>query len=121
MEKKDVEFFNKIETIDKNIKLDTEQKQVIMNMSNNCLVVAGAGCGKTTLITVKAKYLVDVLNIDVKDILIISFTNESVNDLKQKINSEYHLDIDIKTFHKLGLEIIGKNKKIKIVDNLENT
>lgn len=120
MENKDIEFFKKIENDDKSIKLDDEQKQVIINNSNNCLVVAGAGCGKTTLITIKAKYLVDILNIDVKDILIISFTNESVNDLKQKINNEYQLDINIKTFHKLGLEIIGKTKKMKILDNLEN-
>lgn len=120
MEKKDIAFFKKIEMIDKNIKLDIEQKQIILNNSQNCLVVAGAGCGKTTLITIKAKYLVDVLHVNEKDILVISFTNESVNDLKLKINKEYHLNIDIKTFHKLGLDIIGKNTQVKIVNNLEN-
>lgn len=120
MEKKNIDFFKKLETFDKNIKLDIEQKRIIVDNSQNCLIVAGAGCGKTTLITVKAKYLVDVLNINEKDILIISFTNESVNDLKLKVNKEYKLNIDIKTFHKLGLDIIGKNRKFKILNNLEN-
>lgn len=120
MEKRNIDFFKKLEAFDKNIKLDMEQKQIVLDNSQNCLVVAGAGCGKTTLITIKAKYLVDVLNVSERDILIISFTNESVNDLKSKINKEYNLNIDIKTFHKLGLDIIEKTKKIKIANNLEN-
>ncbi len=120
MKERDIEFFKKIQLFDKNIKLDMEQKQVILNNSQNCLVVAGAGCGKTTLITIKAKYLVEILNVNEKDILIISFTNESVNDLKLKINKEYNLNIDIKTFHKLGMDIIGKHAQVKVLNNLEN-
>ena len=119
MKKKDIEFFKKIEN-DNTLKLDEEQRRIVLNNSQNCLVVAGAGCGKTTLITIKTKYLVDVQNINPKDILVISFTNESVNDLKEKINVDYNLGVDIMTFHKLGMLIIGKQKKIKVLDNLYN-
>lgn len=115
-----IEFFKKMEQDNTTIKLDTEQRKIILNDSQNCLVVAGAGCGKTTLIAIKVKYLVQVMNIDVKDILIISFTNESVNDLKKKINEEDNLNIDIMTFHKLGINIIRKGKKKRILDNLCN-
>ncbi len=115
-----IEFFKKMEKDDSTIKLDTEQRKIILNDSQNCLVVAGAGCGKTTLIAFKVKHLVQVRHIDVKDILVISFTNESVNDLKKRINGEYNLDIDIMTFHKLGMTIIGKSKKKRILDNLYN-
>lgn len=119
MKNKDMEFFKKIEN-DNNIKLDDEQRKIVLNDSQNCLVVAGAGCGKTTLITIKTKYLVEVKNVNPKDILVISFTNESVNDLKKKINVDYNLNVDIMTFHKLGINIIGKQKKIKVLDNLYN-
>ncbi|MCI9433990.1 MAG: UvrD-helicase domain-containing protein [Bacilli bacterium] len=114
-----MEFFKKIEN-DNNIKLDDEQRRIVLNDSQNCLVVAGAGCGKTTLITIKTKYLVEVKNVNPQEILVISFTNESVNDLKKKIILDYNLNVDIMTFHKLGLNIIGKRKKIKVLDNLYN-
>lgn len=116
---KNMEFFKKIEN-DNNIKLDDEQRGIVLNDSKNCLVVAGAGCGKTTLITIKTKYLVEVKNVNPQEILVISFTNESVNDLKKKIILDYNLNVDIMTFHKLGLNIIGKRKKIKVLDNLYN-
>lgn len=114
-----MEFFKKLEN-NNDIKLNDEQRRIILNDSKNCLVIAGAGCGKTTLITIKTKYLVEVKNINPKDILVISFTNESVNDLKKKIILDYNLNVDIMTFHKLGLNIIGKSKKIKVLDNLYN-
>lgn len=43
-----------------NIKLDDEQKRVVLNDSKNSLIVAGAGSGKTTVISAKVKYLIDI-------------------------------------------------------------
>lgn len=103
-----------------NIKLDQEQKKVILDCHKNCLVIAGAGSGKTTVISAKVKYLIEKMHILAKDILVISFTRESVNDLKKQIIDNLKLDVTIETFHKLALEIIGKNQKFKICDNLEN-
>ena len=103
-----------------NIKLDQEQKQVILDNHENCLVIAGAGSGKTTVISAKVKYLIDIKKVDPNNILVISFTKESVNDLKKQIINNLNLNINIETFHKLALEIIGKNQKFTICDNLEN-
>ena len=50
------------------------------------------------------KYLINEKNIKPCEILVISFTNKSVNDLKRKINYE----IDIMTFHKLAMSILDK-------------
>lgn len=105
--------------VDKNIKLDSEQKNIVIDKNKNLLVIAGAGSGKTTVISAKAKYMVEKRNIKPEEILIISFTNEAVNNLKEQINKKFNLKIDICTFHKLGLKIIN-NKMYKIADNLEN-
>lgn len=75
---------------------------------DNMLVLAGAGCGKTFCIIKKIEYLKKKFNVLDEEILIVSFTNESVNDLKRKLNNY----IDIFTFHKLALNIINKDYKL---------
>ena len=85
-----------------NIKLDKEQKQALYTDEINTLVLASAGSGKTLTICAKVKYLIEN-NINPKEILVLSFTNNSVNDLKNKINE----DINIYTFHKLAIEILS--------------
>ena len=69
------------------------------------MVVAGAGSGKTLTIIGKIKYLIEVKKLDYKEILCISFTNEAVTNLKEKLN----LNIECYTFHKLALEILRDN------------
>ena len=83
-------------------KLDLNQRKIITDKTRNILVVAGAGSGKTLTMVGKIKYLIEKENVNYKDILCISFTNETVNSLKKKL--EY--DIDVFTFHKLRLEIL---------------
>lgn len=104
------EMFKKIDT---NILLDEEQRKIILEDDDNTLVIAGAGSGKTTTIMAKVKYLVDKLNIKPEEILIISFTNKVTEELKQKINKDFNLNIPIYTFHKLGLKILEKSSKTK--------
>ena len=64
--------------------LDKEQRKAIVS-NKNTLVVAGAGSGKTLTIIGKIKYLVEVMKINYKEILCISFTNEAVNNLKERL------------------------------------
>lgn len=85
---------------------DEDQIKAIKEM-NNTLVIAGAGSGKTTTIVGKVDYLLKNNYYKEEELLIISFTNETVNSLKSRIK----YNIDIKTFHKLALDII------KNVDN----
>lgn len=85
-------------------KLDNNQIQLLKNDSN-AIVIAGAGSGKTLTILGKVKYLIEVQNINPQEILLISFTNASVNDIKSRIN----YNINIFTFHKLAIHILQKN------------
>lgn len=89
------------------------QEQILAIKSlDNTLLIAGAGSGKTYTIIKKIDFLINNNIYKENEILVISFTNESVNDLKKKIN----YNVDIKTFHKLGLDII-KNKDTKICND----
>ena len=88
--------------------MNEKQLEAIKSLENT-LVVAGAGSGKTFTIVNKIKYLLDNNIYKENELLVISFTNESVNHLKRKI--DYNLDI--MTFHKLAITLIN-NPDMKI-------
>lgn len=104
---------------DPNILLDDDQRRVVLTDEDYCLVVAGAGAGKTTTVAAKVKYLVDKQGVDPSQILVISFTNKAVNELKQRIIGELHIECPIATFHSTGNAIIHKHNpdKLNIVDD----
>ena len=98
--------------------LDYNQRIAVITNEENNLVIAGAGSGKTLTIVGKVRYLIERLNIDKSEILCISFTNDSVNSLKNALLKNYNYDIDVFTFHKLALNIIkDNNKNISICDS----
>ncbi len=88
--------------------MNEKQLEAVKSLENT-LVVAGAGSGKTFTIVNKIKYLLDNNIYKENELLVISFTNESINDLKRKI--DYNLDI--MTFHKLAITLIN-NPNMKI-------
>lgn len=108
------DYLNHIfDEVDPNIHLDEEQKQVVVE-DGDMLVIAGAGSGKTTTMVAKVKYLIEVKKVNPEDILMISYTNKATEELIDRIKKDFHLPIDILTFHKLGLKMIKKYKNISI-------
>ena len=105
--------------VDPNIMLDDDQRRVILTDEDYCLVIAGAGAGKTTTVAAKVKYLVEKKNINPKEILVVSFTNKAVGELKDKINKQLKIDCPITTFHSTGNAILHKesDEKLNIVQN----
>lgn len=103
---------NKQDLIDKyigkveGINIDKQQMQCVLLSPQNHLVIAGAGSGKTTTILAKIKFLLNCGALRPEDLLVISFTNASATELKNRIFEETKKEIDISTFHKLGLNII---------------
>jgi len=89
-------------------KLDSQQMLCIVKKAYNHLVIAGAGTGKTTTIVGKIKYLLKANLCKPEDILVLSFTNASASEMKERIDKETGEKIDASTFHKLGLTIIAE-------------
>ena len=111
---------NVLKTVDPVVSLDEDQRRVVLTDEDYCLVIAGAGAGKTTTVAAKVKYLVDKQGVKPSQILVVSFTNKAVNELKEKIQGALGIECPIATFHSTGNAVIHVNspdEKLNIVDN----
>lgn len=88
-------------------KLDEQQRKAIVTDEYSNLIVAGAGSGKTLTILGKVKYLIEKKNVDPKNILLLSFTKRTVEELNERI-TKIELGSRAITFHKLGYDTIIK-------------
>lgn len=86
-------------------KLD-EYQQNILKTNDNIRVIAGAGSGKTFTLLSKVYDLIENEHVTPTQILMISFTNASVDDIKRKIK----YNIEVLTFHKLAIKILDNSK-----------
>ncbi|WII08984.1 UvrD-helicase domain-containing protein [Methanomassiliicoccales archaeon LGM-DZ1] len=86
--------------------LDEQQLQAIATDVRSRLVVAGAGTGKTTVIVGLVKYLLAAGKARPEEILALSFTNASVNELRARLLAETGEEVKVSTFHSLGMGII---------------
>ena len=105
--------------VDPAISLDEEQRKVVLTDEDYMLVVAGAGAGKTTTVAAKVKYLVERKGVAPEQILVISFTNKAVGELRDKINKALKINCPVTTFHKTGYAILRKQDadKKNVVDS----
>ena len=97
-----------LKSVDPVISLDAEQRQVVLSDEDYTLVIAGAGAGKTTTVAAKVRYLVERQHIEPEKILVISFTNKAVGELRDKINKALRIKCPVTTFHSTGYAILRK-------------
>ena len=103
------EYFDHMFTdVGENIKLDEEQRKIILRDDECSLINAGAGSGKSTTMAAKVKYLVDKLKVKPEEIIMLTFTKKSSEDLDEKVNDSLDLGIPVSTFHSLGMKFIKK-------------
>jgi len=88
--------------------LTAAQREAIVIDEAYNLVVAGAGTGKTSTIVGKARYLLEKGLAKDDEVLILSFTRAPKDELIGRFDAVDEVEIGVKTFHSLGLEIIGK-------------
>ena len=98
--------------------LDMQQREAVITDEDRILVLAGAGSGKTLTIAGKVKYLCDVKNISPEEILLISFTKKSAQEMTDRIQGKLGISVKSTTFHKLGLDIIKstEGKRPDVID-----
>ena len=99
-----------LKKIDPAINLDDEQRHVVLSDEDYTLVIAGAGAGKTTTVAAKVRYLVEKKGIKPEQILVISFTNKAVGELRDKINKGLGIPCPVTTFHSTGYAILRKKE-----------
>ena len=91
--------------------LNNKQYEAVVNTDGPCLVIAGAGSGKTKVLTHKIAYLLEEKNIKPWNILAITFTNKAANEMKTRVEGlvgEAAKDMWIGTFHSICVKILRR-------------
>ena len=91
--------------------LNDEQKEAVLAVEGPCLVIAGAGSGKTKVLTHKIAYLMHNVGVKPWNILAITFTNKAANEMKERVEKlvgEVAKDMWIGTFHSICVRILRR-------------
>ncbi|HHI5412084.1 DNA helicase Rep [Vibrio metoecus] len=97
------------------MKLNPRQDEAVKYVSGPCLVLAGAGSGKTRVITNKIAYLVQQCGYKARNIAAVTFTNKAAREMKERVAQSLgkaeSRGLMVSTFHTLGLNIIRREFK----------
>ena len=91
--------------------LNGKQREAVIETEGPCLVIAGAGSGKTKVLTHKIAYLIAEKNVAPWSILAITFTNKAANEMKERVEKlvgDTAKDIWMGTFHSICVRILRK-------------
>ncbi|WP_193163788.1 DNA helicase Rep [Microbulbifer hainanensis] len=99
-------------------KLNPRQAEAVKYIDGPCLVLAGAGSGKTSVITRKIAYLIEECGYQARNIAALTFTNKAAREMKERVGklikepdgkkSKAAHGLTVSTFHNLGLNILRK-------------
>ena len=91
--------------------LNDRQKEAVISTEGPCLVIAGAGSGKTKVLTHKIAYLISEKYVKPWNIIAITFTNKAANEMKERIQNiigDAANDLWMGTFHSICVKILRK-------------
>lgn len=87
--------------------LNKEQKEAVLQTQGPIIILAGAGSGKTRVLTYKVMYLINEENVDPLNILMVTFTNKAANEMKERVQKFLSSNSPtIATFHSLCAKIL---------------
>ena len=98
-------------------KLNKPQYEAVIHEGSPLLILAGAGSGKTNVITNKIAYLIDIKGVDPSSILAVTFTNKAAKEMEERVSSILtnhtnvilHTPPMIRTFHSFGAWVLRRN------------
>ena len=98
------------------MKLNPGQNEAVKYVSGPCLVLAGAGSGKTGVICQKIAHLIKKCDYKARNIAAVTFTNKAAREMKERIVKMLGKDLTrgltVSTFHSLGLDIVRREIKV---------
>lgn len=107
--------------------LNNKQKEAVLKTEGPVMAIAGAGSGKTSVLTKRIAYLIFEKGVSPKNILAITFTNKAANEMKQRVRSLVGIntyDMWISTFHSMSarilrdyIERLGYKRNFQIIDD----
>ena len=95
-------------------RLNDRQREAVLHKEGPCLVLAGAGSGKTRVLTERICYLINE-GVRPQNILAITFTNKAAREMRERVHNSIGDEADkifIGTFHSLGLKIVRENAEV---------
>lgn len=97
------------------MRLNPRQQEAVEFVSGPCLVLAGAGSGKTRVITNKIAHLIRGCGYQARHIVAVTFTNKAAREMKERVAQTLGRGetkgLLVSTFHSLGLEILKREYK----------
>lgn len=110
-------------------RMNPRQKEAVMHTEGPLLLMAGAGSGKTRVLTHRIAYLIEEKNVNPWNILAITFTNKAAREMKERVSQLLGSggeDVWVSTFHSMCVRIlrrdvdrIGYSKNFTIIDSSE--
>ena len=107
--------------------LNEKQQEAVLHTEGPVMAIAGAGSGKTSVLTKRIAYLIFEKNVSPNNILAITFTNKAANEMKQRVRQLVGIntyDMWISTFHSMGarilrdyIERLGYKRNFQIIDD----
>lgn len=102
-------FRDRVEVMDYLSKLNEQQKEAVLHKDGPCLVIAGAGSGKTRVLTTRIAKLIEE-GVPSWNILAITFTNKAAKEMRERLNVLVpNHDVFVGTFHSFGVRILREN------------
>ena len=93
-------------------KLNDRQREAVLYIDGPLLVLAGAGSGKTSVITRKMAYLIEKCGIPARHIAAVTFTNKAAREMKERVGTlvkgKAAHGLTVSTFHNLGMNILRR-------------
>lgn len=86
--------------------LNEEQKEAVLATEGPMIILAGAGSGKTRVLTYKVIYLIKEKGVSPDNILMVTFTNKAAQEMKERVRRETSENVTISTFHSLCAKIL---------------
>lgn len=84
--------------------LDPQQRESIVKLEDNCLVISSAGSGKTSTTIAKVRYLLEKRHLNPNEILVLSYNHKTAEEFRERLDISA---VECKTFHRKAMDIIG--------------